>query len=200
LVAYTSEDAGELISAARSAIELTIQSPKFNKNILEKSLTRFDKPEIVLIRLIHYPTKSARATSEINYEKTSAARAVLQASISAAFGVQNQIPISSNEVNEIIIELNVISDPMPLSTSYIRRRNNIEIGKHGIMIEYGTHRSIVLPSYAIDNKLNATKFLEAASLAAGLEKDHWKQPSVKVYRFEVQRFIEESPNGKVKIL
>ncbi len=197
---YSINDAEDLIRAARGVIELHGRSPHFEPEMIEKQFKSFNKKEKVFVRLMHYPTNTIRGTSEISEQSIPMIRAVINAVLSAGFGSQNNIPVSSHEIDELIIELNIISEPIPLTGSYISKRNDITIGKHGLILKYGSRKGVVLPSYAIDNNLDRTHFLEAACIAAGLEKDHWKQPKVELYRFESQRFIEESPNGKVKIL
>ncbi len=196
---YTEEEAAELLSVARSAIELRIRSPRFNPETLQERLKMFTREERVLVRLIHYPTRTTRSSSEIS-AKTRMSIAVIRASLSAAFGPQTNVPVSAKELGELVLELDVLMDPEELPSSYIKRRSEVDPKAHGLAIEYGIHRSTVLPSYAAENNLDSTRYLEAACIAAGLPKEYWKQPKLTISRFEVHRYVEETPNGKVKIL
>ena len=198
--AYTEVDAEALIRAARSGIELYIRSPHFHTDMVDSNIRKYNSNEDVTIRLLHYATRSVRGISVGNNKTLPLYGAVVGAALSAAFGQQNHVPISENELEEIIIELSIMSEPRDLSRSFINRRSEIEIGKHGLIIQYGMRRAVLLPSYAVERGLDRTKFLESACTEAGLEKDYWKQPRVNLYKFEAQTFIEQSPNGKVKIL
>jgi uncharacterized protein (TIGR00296 family) len=189
-----------IIEIARSAIELHIRSPGFDPQRLERQLGfEFASNERVMVRLMHYQTNTPRAVSEI-VERAPVARAVIKASLSAAFGPQNSVPVSIDELNELVIEVDIMHDPVQLTGSYISKRNEIELGRHGLIVEYGSRKGVVLPSYALEKKLGRLELLEEACIAAGLAKDYWKQPKIRLFKFSVQRLMEETPNGKVKIL
>ena len=186
--------------ALLAVIELRCRNTNFDTRIIEMQFNKFNSSEKIFLRLIHHPTGSVRAVSDVTDKYVPMINAITQASLSAAFGKQNRIPVSLNEVEELRIEINVLSEPMLLSGNYVSRKKEIEIGKHGIILEYGLHRSVLLPSYAIEKMLDTTQFLEEAATSAGLQKDYWKQPKVNIYRFRSQSFVEQSPNGKVEIL
>ena len=187
---YSSEDGAELIMAARGVIELQAKSPKFNPEMVGKQFKKYNKLEQVVVRLVHHPTKTVRATSAI-IDGEPLINAVINASLSAAYGPQNSVPISTNEIDELAIEINLLSTPKSLSSNFIRKRNEIEVGKHGLILNYGIHRCVLLPWYATEKAMSNIEFLEAVCKEAGLEKDYWKQPKVELYKFEVKRFVEK---------
>lgn len=192
--AYTIEDAELLIKGIRNGIELQILSPKFRPEMIEEQLQRYSSKARVLVKLFHHPTKAPRASYTIG---GTLSKAIPSAASALALGGSGQAPISAKELGELLVELNILDERMELSGSPMHKMNLVTPGRDGLMVEYGTHKSMLLPSYAAQNGLGKTQLLEAACASAGLEKGYWKQPKVRIYKFEAQRFIETSPNGSV---
>jgi AmmeMemoRadiSam system protein A len=59
----------------------------------------------------------------------------------------------------------------------------IEIGKHGLLIEQNLHRGLLLPQVAVEHKLNKEQFLRETCYKAGLRADAWKDPATRIYGF-----------------
>ncbi len=175
-------------------MELQIISPRFKPEVIEEQLQGYGSKAKILVRLFHHPTNTLRAscTAEGVLKK-----AVLGAASALATGQQKQVPISEKELPELLVEINILDDEVELSGGAPSKRNAITLGRDGLAVEYGVHRGMLMPSYAMQNGLDKTRFLEAACESAGLAKDYWKQPKVRIYKFEAQRFIEESPDGRI---
>ena len=71
------------------------------------------------------------------------------------------------------------------------------IGRDGLVVEYGLYRGLLLPNVATEQNFSKEEFLEAVCEKAGIPKNYWMQPNVKLYKFETQIFCEEEPNGKI---
>ena len=192
--AYTTEDAELLIKSTRNCIELQIRSPKFRPEMIEEQLQKYDSKAKIQVRLLHHPTGTLRASYTA---EGILAKLILSAASSLAMGGAGQASLSLNELGELLIEISIFDDQTEISGSLVQKRKAIELGKDGIMVEYGLYKSMLMPSYATQKGLNKTQFLEAACVSAGLDKDYWRQPKVRIYKFEAQRFIETSPNGRV---
>lgn len=195
--AYTLEQGSYLVKAARSSIELQIKSPYFNPAIVEKGMEKIDGDDIVAIRLVHHPTKTLRGFYMMSEKAGSMVKSVIDAALGAAFKGEDAIPLSDHELPETAIELHIIAEPVPVAGSYIIRLSAIDLKKDGVIIEYGAHRSMLLPVQAEERGLDRRGYLEAACEAAGLPKNYWMQPRVKLFKFDTQTFSEESPNGDV---
>jgi AmmeMemoRadiSam system protein A len=63
------------------------------------------------------------------------------------------------------------------------RPEEIEIGKHGLVVEQGTRRGLLLPQVATEHHLDRERFLEETCHKAGLSRDAWKAPETKLYGF-----------------
>ena len=53
---------------------------------------------------------------------------------------------------------------------------NIEIGKHGLLISQGSKRGLLLPQVAVEHKLSRDQFLEETCRKAGLSANAWQEP------------------------
>ena len=92
--------------------------------------------------------------------------------------------VSSAEVAELSIELSLLG---PLEA--IAGPEEIEIGKHGLVVEKSWHRGLLLPQVATEWKWDAAQFLAQTCRKAGLSHEAWKQ-GAKIWRFEAEVFGE----------
>jgi hypothetical protein len=193
------KDGGIIVKAARLAIESMMSKEDTAENKLRMMLSSivFNAKEGVFVSLYHHHTNELRGcigfpehSKEIRYKIVNAARA-------AAFEDKRFVPISKNELDETIVEVNLLSESKQLPETAKGRKDAIKIGRDGLIVEYGIRRGLLLPSVATENGMNKEEFLEAVCKKAGLNKNYWKQKNVHIRKFETQIFKEESPNGKV---
>jgi uncharacterized protein len=59
----------------------------------------------------------------------------------------------------------------------------IEIGKHGLLVEQGLHRGLLLPQVAVEHHLGRAQFLRETCHKAGLRDDAWKDSATRIYGF-----------------
>ena len=112
--------------------------------------------------------------------------AVEEMAHSAAFEDPRFPPVEHKEVKELEIEISVLS---PLET--IDDPSQIEIGKHGLIIEQGFMRGLLLPQVATEYDWDVPTFLEQTCQKAGLPKDVWQDPSTKIQIFSADIFSED---------
>ena len=111
--------------------------------------------------------------------------AVIEMSVSAAFDDPRFSPLEKDEVKDIKIEISVLS---PLQT--ISDTLNIQVGKHGLIIEQGYNRGLLLPQVAVEYNWTTEEFLENTCRKAGLPRSSWKDPSTKIQIFSAEVFSE----------
>ena len=122
--------------------------------------------------------------------------AVIYSSVSASFKDPRFPPLSLEELNKVVWELSVLTEPQEISKE--RLPEGICIGRDGLIVELGSSRGLLLPQVAPRYSWDPVEFLEHTCLKAGLERDCWKDPSAKVYIFESEIFEEVEPWGEVK--
>lgn len=115
--------------------------------------------------------------------------AVEEMSIAAAFEDPRFPPVKDEELKNIEIEISVLSR---LET--IQNINKIKIGKHGIIIEQGLMRGLLLPQVATEYDWDVQTFLEQTCQKAGLSSDAWKEESTTIKIFSAEIFSEADFN------
>ena len=111
--------------------------------------------------------------------------AVIEMAQSAAFNDPRFAPVSSDEVENLDLEISVLSPVEELSDV-----DEIEIGRHGLIIEQGFNKGLLLPQVATENNWDRTEFLQHTCRKAGLPVDAWKDQNTKIYAFSAEIFSE----------
>ena len=112
---------------------------------------------------------------------------VRDAAVRAAFDDPRFSPLSKQECKLTKIEISVLHEP-----ERILSPDEITIGTHGLILDAGFRRGLLLPQVALEYRWNPVEFLEHTAEKAGLPRDSWKKSGVKIFRFETQIFSEES--------
>jgi uncharacterized protein (TIGR00296 family) len=66
---------------------------------------------------------------------------------------------------------------------------DVIIGRHGLIVEFGRRRGLLLPQVAIEWNWNAVQFAAQTCTKAGLPTDAW-QKGAKLFKFEAEVFGE----------
>jgi uncharacterized protein len=110
-------------------------------------------------------------------------RAAASTAISAAFGDPRFPPLTREEVATLQIHLSVLSSLVPVEA------NQIELGKHGLLVMDGPARGLLLPEVALQMRWNLPTFLAQTCLKAGLSPDAW-QRGAQLFAFTTESFGE----------
>ena len=103
------------------------------------------------------------------------------------------LPVAPEELSSIEIEISVIS-PM----KRIQSIDEIEVGRHGLMLESENHRGLLLPQVATENGWDKETFLNQTARKAGLPSRAWKEQEANISIFSAEIFSEHSLNVKHK--
>jgi len=104
-------------------------------------------------------------------------KTVAQCAVSAAREDPRFAPLHPEEVEDVEIEVSVLTPPEPIDAE------NVVIGKHGLLIEQGSRRGLLLPQVAVEHGLDREKFLQETCRKAGIEADAWKDKDTKIFGF-----------------
>jgi AmmeMemoRadiSam system protein A len=96
----------------------------------------------------------------------------------AAFEDPRFCPVTREEFEGLTLEISVLTPFEPLHDPMA-----VEVGRHGLMIEKGINRGVLLPQVAAEHGWTAEEFLRNVSLKASLPPDAWKDPDAKLYAF-----------------
>ncbi len=111
---------------------------------------------------------------------------VCDAAKQSAFSDPRFLPLTSDELDKIDIEISVLSIPVHIETY-----NDIKLGIHGLLLEEGPNKSVLLPQVATENNLGLDEFLSILCEKAGLFSQLWKLKMLNLKVFEAQVFSEE---------
>ena len=194
---YGIKQGQELVKAARNSIELFLMNPHFEKRLVQDSIAHFSERHGVFVTLEHYPTKELRGCIGFPSAVAPLNESIIDAAIAAAFEDPRFVPVSKKELEDLTVEISILSKLEPVNGDISFRLSAIKVGRDGLVVEYGTHSGLLLPIVAVDQHWNAKEFLEQACEKAGIRTNYWQQPNVNVYRFQTQVFREDAPLGKV---
>ena len=112
---------------------------------------------------------------------------VKKMALAAAFDDPRFLPLSPEELDEIKIEISVLS-PMRKVNSV----EEIEMGKHGVYLKYGQRTATFLPQVAEETGWSREEFLANLCVEkAGLPADCWRDPEVELFTYTAEVFQEE---------
>jgi uncharacterized protein (TIGR00296 family) len=66
--------------------------------------------------------------------------------------------------------------------------DEIEVGKHGLIIKRGSAMGLLLPQVATEYGWDRTAFIENTCRKAGLPKDAWKEKDTEIFIFSADVF------------
>ena len=93
-------------------------------------------------------------------------------------------PVSPGELEEIDIEISVLTPERDIAAIA-----DIEVGRHGLIVERDHQRGLLLPQVATEQRWDRETFLAHTCLKAGLPRDAW-QHGARIKIFEAQVFGE----------
>ena len=118
--------------------------------------------------------------------------AVVRCAVSAATQDPRFRPVLPEEVSSLRIEISLLSPPTLI------RLEEIEIGRHGLLIQSGGQRGVLLPQVAVEHAFTTTRFLEETCRKAQLPPHAWKDRETQVFGFTCEVFSEpELPTDSV---
>ena len=93
-------------------------------------------------------------------------------------------PVESREVEKIRLEISALTPPRPV------RAEEVEVGKHGLMIHCGWHAGLLLPQVAPSFGWDREQYLGGLCRKAGLDELAWQNSDAELYAFESESWGE----------
>lgn len=94
-------------------------------------------------------------------------------------------PLRASELPVVDVEISALTPEQEIADIC-----DIEVGRHGLIIERGHHRGLLLPQVAIEYNWDRETFLDHTCLKAGLPPDAWRK-GARIFIFEAQVFGEK---------
>jgi AmmeMemoRadiSam system protein A len=113
-----------------------------------------------------------------------------EAGVKAALEDPRFPPMSQEELAEAVLEISVLN-PMRI----VHDISDVRVGEHGVMLEHGPYRGVLLPQVATEFGWNNEEFLDAVSRKAGLNVGAWREPGARISVFSAEVFDERGFHG-----
>jgi len=94
------------------------------------------------------------------------------------------LPLPFDDLPDVVLEISVLGPLEPVTDPA-----EIEVGRHGLVVEQGAHSGLLLPQVPIEWGWDRETFLSRACVKAGLAPDCW-QTGASLFSFEAQVFGE----------
>ncbi|MBZ5650339.1 MAG: AmmeMemoRadiSam system protein A [Acidobacteriia bacterium] len=101
----------------------------------------------------------------------------------AAFDDSRFSPVTQDQAPELEVSLSVLSPLQPVQPE------QVEIGRHGLLISLGYYRGLLLPQVPVEHGWDRIAFLEQTCRKAGLPLDAW-QTGAKLEAFTAEVFAD----------
>lgn len=180
------------------AARMTIESETEGREPTIDFPDGFEKESGVFVTLKTYPDNELRGC--IGYpEPFYPLKDALVFSAQSACHDPRFLPLAKSECGSVTVEVTILSKPEQIVVNDRKELpKKIEIGRDGLIIEFGRRRGLLLPQVPVEWGWGPVEFLENLCTKAGLPTDAWQLNESTIYSFTGEIFSEESPNGKVR--
>jgi AmmeMemoRadiSam system protein A len=110
---------------------------------------------------------------------------VARMAVAAATEDRRFLPVRAGELPALSIEISALGPLGPI------RPEDVEVGRHGLMIGHGDKRGVLLPQVPLEHGWDRETFLDHTCLKAGLPEGTWRQPDVELLAFTAEVFGED---------
>ncbi len=112
------------------------------------------------------------------------AEAVARMAVAAATQDGRFDPVTADELPALRIEISALGPLQPI------RPEEVEVGRHGLLISQGRRRGVLLPQVPVEHGWDRETFLAHTCWKAGLPEDAWRRPGTELLAFTAEVFGE----------
>lgn len=118
------------------------------------------------------------------------AQGIVENATAAAFQDPRFPPLIEKELDEMTIEISLLTVPSPVSSP-----EEVTVGRDGIIISAGFNRGLLLPQVPVEQNWDREQFLDYGCLKASLPAGYWRKNPVTIEVFQAQVFGEDEFSG-----
>lgn len=191
----TIDEAKKLIEIARKSILFAFDNKRYE--VREKI---FEEKKGIFVTLLTYPEKELRGCIGIPEPILPLKKAIVEAAISSAFNDPRFPPLEKKELDQIIIEISILTKPELIKVENPKEYlNEIKVGRDGLIVKKGIFSGLLLPQVATEYGWSTEEFLSQTCMKAGLTPDTWLDKETKIFKFQAEVFCEKEPNGEIEV-
>jgi uncharacterized protein (TIGR00296 family) len=123
--------------------------------------------------------------------------AVIEAAIAAATQDPRFLPLYSQELDNIIFEISILTMPQEIKAMPTDYKNEIKLGRDGLILQCRFGSGLLLPQVPVELNWDVEEYLANICYKAGAPSNAWLDPTSKLYKFQAIVFKEIEPRGKI---
>jgi AmmeMemoRadiSam system protein A len=161
---FSSEERTLLLKLAHEAIVSALDSREIPRDPPSAHLS---EPRGVFTTLYH--RGKLRGCVGFVFPITPLYQTVIDSARGAAFDDTRFWPMTREELPDLTVSLSI------LSTLHSIQPDQVEVGRHGLVVSHAGHRGLLLPQVPAEHGWDRTAFLEQTCRKAGLPPDVWQK-------------------------
>lgn len=194
----TDEQGRIIVSISRQTLENFVKNKKFELQNYQDDFLKVKKGVFVTLNKIVNDEKILRGCIGFPYPIEPLGIGIQKATVAAASEDPRFEPVSTEELNEIQIEVSILTIPEEIVVDDRKKLpEKIIIGKDGLIVSSPYNSGLLLPQVAKEYNMDQETFLAEACLKAGLPPDSWLLKNVRVFKFQAEIFSEIKPRGEI---
>jgi uncharacterized protein len=159
----------------------------------------FREPRGVFVTLKRHPSGDLRGCIGYPLPYLPLEGAIARSAVAAATDDPRFERVAPRELDRLTVEVSVLTVPVPLKARTPSEMvAEVEVGRDGLIVDGRGTSGLLLPQVAPEQGWTAEELLDGTCEKAGLPRSAWRDPSVRVRRFEAEIFAERSPDGPVE--
>jgi AmmeMemoRadiSam system protein A len=179
----TAEERAELLRVARTSLEMHLaRRGPYRPQPTTPTLAEHRGAFVTLHRA---RDGDLRGCVGMMRSEESLVETVARMAVSAGVDDGRFAPVTAEELPELRIEISALGPLEPI------RPEDVEIGRHGLLIHHRGRRGVLLPQVPVEHEWDRETFLEHTCLKAGLAPGAWQKEGAELLGFTAEVFGEE---------
>jgi len=169
----------ELLQAARAAIAARLAGGRFP---VQPAAGGLAMPRGAFVSLHERGSGELRGCIGSITARETLLDTVVEAAVAAATRDERFAPVQAAELAGLRIDISALTPLYPIES------DEVEAGKHGLLVRYGGRSGLLLPQVAVEHGWDSERLLRMTCRKAGLPEDTWHKPGCELQAFEAEVF------------
>jgi AmmeMemoRadiSam system protein A len=175
----TDDQRRAVVAAARASIEARVAGRSVASSPVASDLPRVSGVFVTV--KVHGDLRGCLGALECRHDLL---EEIARCAADAASEDPRFAPVTPGELAALSLEVSILG---PLERIDPFAPDAVIVGTHGLVVEQGRHRGLLLPQVASERRWTAESFLDQTCIKASLPPGAWRTGAV-VYRFEAEVF------------
>jgi len=191
---YSLSQGEQLVKLARKSIAYYLHT---GSTLKDEAPKEFSEKRGLFTTIHSFPSMELRGCIGFPFPVMPLWNAVIESAVSAAFSDPRFPALEARELNSIIVELSILTQPEEIKEEKAKITKILRKGTDGLIVRKGNNSGLLLPQVWPELDCTAEEFLRHTCMKAWLPENTWKEKECKILKFQCQIFKEEKPKGKI---